>query len=371
MKIGILGIKGVPGKHGVEVVVDSLLPHLTSFDHEVVVYGYESYARPSENYQGAKVVPVSGASAKHLEMISHMWSASWHARKQNFDIVHIHSTDPCLLAWLPKARYGIVATSHGQAYVRKKWGGAARTMSRVAEHLFIRLPGVVTSVSKPLADDYYKKYGRKVIYIPNGVAVRDIPSPDLVKKWGLSPKDYMFCSAGRFERTKGIHTLIEAHAKLGMDMPLVVAGGGSGSDPDYMREVRAAASKNVLFPGFLSGEEFFSLYAHAGVFVFPSEYEAMSMALLEGLSFGAPTVFSDIPENRAVAEGLGHAFEVSNPESLEKVLRHVLNDYEAAVALGKHARQEITRGHDWGVIAKQYNDIYLKLAGSDQPADKN
>jgi len=31
MKIAILGTKGVPGRHGVEVVVDSLLPHLAAF----------------------------------------------------------------------------------------------------------------------------------------------------------------------------------------------------------------------------------------------------------------------------------------------------------------------------------------------------
>jgi len=362
MKIGILGIKGVPGKHGVEVVVDSLLPHLAELGHAVTVYGYASYAQPAEDYKNATVVTVDGLSSKNLEMISHMWAAARDARKKNFDIIHIHSTDPCLLAWLPKARYGVVATSHGQAYERKKWSAAAKNMSRLAEHFFIRFPDVVTSVSKPLADYYYKKYRRPVNYIPNGVNMRDdVPSSDYLQKWGLSPKRYIFCSAGRFERTKGIHTLIKAHALLGTDMPLVIAGGGSGSDPEYMRQVRASASENVQFPGFLSGEEFFSLYAHAGIFIFPSEYEAMSMALLEGLSFGIPTIYSDIPENRAVAEGLGYAFSASDSESLSNQIKKVLSNYKEAIKIGKKAREVIRAKHDWANIAKMYSDLYFQM----------
>jgi len=361
MRIGILGIKGVPGKHGVEVVVDSLLPHLAATGHEVTVYGYDSYARLSENYKGAKVLTVSGSSAKNLEMISHMLAASLDARKRAFDVVHIHNTDPCLLAWLPKARYGVVATSHGQAYVRKKWGFVARNMSKLAERFFIRIPDVITSVSKPLSDFYDKKYGREVIHIPNGVNLGDIPSPHWLEKWGVSTRRFLFCSAGRIEKTKGLDTLMKAYSLLQTDMPLVIAGGGSGSDSEYMHRLMAAAPENTKFVGFLTGDEFFSLYAHAGVFIFPSEYEAMSMALLEGLSFGAPTVFSDIPENTAVAEGLGYEFKVSDADSLTAVLRKVLNNYEASLGLGKRARREIAARHDWRVIAGQYNDIYSRL----------
>ena len=129
MKIAILGTKGLPGHHGVEVVVDSLVPHLTAMGHDINVYGYDSYSTPNENYKGAKIKPIPGSARKNFEMISHMYNASLDTRKNDFDIIHIHSTDPCLLASLPKARYGVVATSHGQAYMRKKWGLAPKLLS--------------------------------------------------------------------------------------------------------------------------------------------------------------------------------------------------------------------------------------------------
>ncbi|RJX18274.1 MAG: glycosyltransferase [Desulforudis sp.] len=361
MKIAIIGIKGVPGKHGVEVVVDSLLPHLAELGHDITVYGYDSYTDSADNYQGAKIRTVHGASSKNTEMISHMWNASWEVRRQNFDIVHIHNTDPCLLAWLPRAKYGIVATSHGQAYVRKKWGLTARTMSKCAERFFIHLPDVITSVSRPLADFYEHKYGKKVIYIPNGIKFRDKPASSILNKWGLEEGNYLFCSAGRIERTKGLDTLLQAYEKLETDMPLVIAGGGSGSDFEYFEYLKSKNIKGVQFVGFLSGDELFSLYAYPKIFIFPSEYEAMSMALLEGLSFGTPTVYSSIPENEAVAKGLAYSFAVSDANSLATTINTVLASYPAAVALGEKARQQIQEKHDWKTIARQYDSIYQKM----------
>lgn len=361
MKIAILGTKGVPGRHGVEVVVDSLLPHLAALGHELTVYGYDSYTEPTDDYRGARIRTVPGSTSKNLEMISHMWNAARDTRRHSFDIIHIHNTDPCLLGWLPKSRFGLIATSHGQAYVRKKWSRAARTMSQVAERFFIHLPTVATSVSQPLANFYAEKYQRQVLFIPNGIQFRAKPDPAILSKWNLQPGNYFYCSAGRIERTKGLDTLVQAYARLETSTPLVIAGGGSGSDFAYFEELKKSSPPGVKFVGFLTGDDLFALYAHPKLFLFPSEYEAMSMALLEGLSFGTPTIYSDIPENEAVAAGLGYSFHVSDPASLAGRIKEVLGHYDAALALGEKAQKIIREKHDWAKIAKQYHEIYLGM----------
>jgi glycosyltransferase involved in cell wall biosynthesis len=297
-------------------------------------------------------------------MISHMWNSSAAANKNRYDIIHIHSTDPCLLAWKPKARFGTIATSHGQAYLRKKWGLIPRTMSKIAERFYIHLPQKITSVSKPLADYYQEKYKQGVHYIPNGIDFREKPSEALLDKWELKARQFLFCSAGRVERTKGLHTLFEAYAVLDTDLPLVIAGGGSGSDPDYLEQLTRNKPEGVLFTGFLTGDEYYALYAHARVFVFPSEYEAMSMTLLEGLSFGMPTVYSDIPENLAVAGGLAYSFRVSDADSLANQLGTVLGQYDDAVGLGQKAQTVIRKNYDWTQIALKYHQLYLDMAAS-------
>lgn len=361
MEIAILGTKGVPGHHGVEVVVDSLIPHLASLGHRVTVFGYDSYTKPNNHYQGASIKTVRGISNKNLEMLSHMMVASLHTRRHEYDVVHIHNTDPCLLAWIPKAQKGIIATSHGQAYLRDKWNVPAKLLSRLSERFFIRVPTIITSVSLPLSVYYQKKYHRQVEYIPNGIIFRDSPDPKILDKWQLQSRSFLFCSAGRIERTKGIHTLINAHKKLRSDLPLIIAGGGKGSDETYFHYLKENAPAGVHFVGFLTGDELFALYAHAKVFIFPSEYEAMSMALLEGLSFGTPTVYSNIPENIAVAADIGHPFEVADADSLSNTIDAVVYNYDSALDKGRKAALHIKKHHDWASIAAQYSDLYEKL----------
>lgn len=361
MRVAVLGTKGIPGHHGVETVVDSLAPHLAARGHDITVYGYDSYTRASDNYRGVSVRVVSGSSAKNLEMISHMWNASLDTRRRSYDLVHIHSVDPCLLAWMPKARYGVVATSHGQAYMRKKWSRPAKAVSRLAERFFIRIPEAVTCVSSPLADFYRSKYGRDVLYIPNGIELREKPEASFLKKWGVEPRDYLFYSAGRIERTKGLDTLLEAYRRLRPAIPLVIAGGGRGTDEQYFDELRRVGMPGVIFTGFLTGDHYFCLLAHARVFVFPSEYEAMSMALLEGLSFGLPTVYSDTAENKAVAEGLGYPFEVSNVDSLANQLAYVIAHPDEAYDTGRRAKTVTAERHNWSNIAGSYDEVYRSL----------
>jgi glycosyltransferase involved in cell wall biosynthesis len=361
MKIAVLGIKGIPGKHGVEIVVDSLVPYLSAMGHDITVYGYDSYTNQTKDYCGVRIKTVNGSSRKNIEMISHMWNASIDTRKDNYDIIHIHSTDPCLLAWLPRSRLGVVATSHGRAYIREKWSTIAKSVSKFAEYFFMYIPKRITSVSKDLAEYYQSEYKRCVAYIPNGIKIRKKPDIDLLGKWNIKVANYLFCSAGRMERTKGIHTLIEAYKKLKPDISLVIAGGGSGTDFQYFDELKHNKPDNVIFTGFLTGDDLYALYAHAKIFIFPSEYEAMSMALLEGLSFGTPTIYSDIPENRAVADELGYSFKVSSTDSLVDQINYVLSNYEEAVKTGVKAKNVITQRHDWKVIANQYNEIYEQM----------
>jgi len=234
-------------------------------------------------------------------------------------------------------------------------------MSRIAEHFFVRVPDVVTSVSMPLADYYRSRYGRTVVYIPNGMEQRSAPDKALLSKWRIDPQEYLFASAGRIERTKGLHTLLEAYKTLQPGIPLVIAGGGKGTDFKYFNELKQNDTPGVMFVGFQTGKDYDCLHAHARVFVFPSEYEAMSMALLEGLSFGTPTVYSNTPENRAVADGLGVPFQVSNAESLANQLDYVLTHRSEAIDMGQRAKAAIEKRHNWGTIANQYDEIYRSL----------
>ena len=79
------------------------------------------------------------------------------------------------------------------------------------------------------------------------------------------------------------------------------------------------------------------------------------------MSFGTPTVYSDIPENKAVADGLGFPFVVSDSDSLSQVMQYVLDHYEVGKEAGVNAKKYIDENHNWLHIAEKYSSLYNSI----------
>lgn len=107
-------------------------------------------------------------------------------------------------------------------------------------------------------------------------------------------KSLLFLS--RVERSKGLWELLEAYALLKACDPeyrLVIAGDG----PDLTALKQRAAElglEDVIFPGFVVGEEKLRCLRESSVFCFPSYSEGMPLAVLEALAMGLPVVSSAV-----------------------------------------------------------------------------
>lgn len=84
---------------------------------------------------------------------------------------------------------------------------------------------------------------------------------------------------------------------------LVIAGDASDTD-DYAAELRRMANNDpdIIFTGFVSGDELYEIYSNAYAVCLASDMEGMAMGLLEALAYGNAVLCSDIPENTSVAE---------------------------------------------------------------------
>jgi glycosyltransferase involved in cell wall biosynthesis len=102
----------------------------------------------------------------------------------------------------------------------------------------------------------------------------------------------------RFDRKKGLDLLLPAFARVLDRFPhavLVLAGSG---DKELVDELHSQARAlgidgDVLWPGFLSGEEKQAAFADADVFVLPSYSENFGIAVVEAMAAGCPVVVSD------------------------------------------------------------------------------
>jgi glycosyltransferase involved in cell wall biosynthesis len=101
----------------------------------------------------------------------------------------------------------------------------------------------------------------------------------------------------RINVKKGVDLLINAYLKLkksGQRLPkLVIAG--PGGDSAYGRQMRelAAADKDILFLGMVSGPAKWGAFYGCEAFVLPSHQENFGISVVEALACGKPVLISD------------------------------------------------------------------------------
>lgn len=370
MKIAFIGQKGIPTQSGgVEKHVEKLATRLVQLGHEVNVYTRPHYTpKTMETFRGVRLVSLPSIPTKHFDAITHTLLATVHALFQDYDVIHYHSIGPSILSIVPrilKPRTRVISTFHSRDYFHKKWGFAARNFLKAAEFFTCKVPERTITVSQDLAEYAKEFYHCDAVYIPNGAEVEMEASAEILNQWGLRPERYAL-SVSRLVGHKGIHYLVKAFMeledtnKLPNNFKLAIVGAPANT-PEYEKYLHtmAAGRSNIIFLGEQKGKNLAALFAHAGLFVQPSENEGMSMALLEAMAYGLPVVVSDIAPNvEVVRGGYGAVFPVKDVEALKQEMAHYINRPDEAKRLGELARQRIDDAFSWDAIARRTAEVY-------------
>ncbi len=357
MHIVMMGCRGIPATYGgVEKAVEELSVRLARKGHRVTVLCRSHYTPKMSEYENVHIVRLPTIREKHIEMILHTLLSTLYVSVKSCDLVHIHSVDPAIVTPLVRLFHPVVATSHGQAYRRDKWGRIFRMFSRIAERVFIATPSKCTAVSRTLCDFYARRYNKTAQYVPNGVTPQEPVGPEPIKQFGLD-KDSYILFVGRLLATKGPKLLIDAYKKVRPNLKLVIVGGSSHTDT-YEKMLRKEASEDILFLGYQYDECLKALYSNCRLFVFPSSIEGLPLVLLEALSFQRPVLFSDIPENREIADGLGISFKSGDVDDLAEKLRYALSDANPFNTLLPAIPERLSRDYNWDRVVEQYTKVY-------------
>jgi glycosyltransferase involved in cell wall biosynthesis len=369
MKIAFIGQKGIPASlGGVERHVEELATRMANAGHEVFVYVRDNYTdKKLKVYKGVRLIHLPSISTKHLDAISHTFLATLHAVFHKYDVVHYQAIGPTSLSWivrLLKRKTLLVATFHCQDYYHQKWGLFARTYLRISEYIACKVPKKTITVSKELGDYARKKYGTSVDVIPNGAAVNFTSKSEKLSQWGLKEKRYIL-SVGRLIKHKGVHYLIEAFkqlestGKIPNNFKLVVVGEGFHTD-EYVKYLKTISEgrPNIIFTGSQTGEALSQLFSHAYFFVQPSEYEGLSIALLEAMGYSLTPLVSNIKENLEAVKDTGVAFRAKDIQDLKEKLAYLMNKPAEVERLGRLAKERVAQEYSWDSIAQKTLAIY-------------
>lgn len=370
MKIAMIGQKAVPFYRdgGVETHVEQLATRLAKRGHEVTVFVRRRYVATKEDvWEGVHLVRVPEIPTKHLGTISSTFFATLAVLGGQFDIIHFHGVGPALLSWIPRifTRAKIVVTFHSIDRFHSKWGLLSRLVLRIGEWAALRIPHATIAASQSIVAYCKEYYSKEPVYIPNGVEIQKPKGAEQLTRWGLKRNGYLLTVA-RLVRHKGIHSLITSYKEIPDsikgEMKLVIVGAPSFTRKydAYLREL-AGEDHRIVFTGYQTGEALKQLYGHAYLYVHPSEYEGLSLTILEAMSFGRCVLVSDIPENLEAIDHSGIPFEVGNEDDLATKITELINHPEIVEARGKLAIGYMKRHFDWDTIAEKTATLYAAL----------
>ena len=369
MRIAMLGHKRIPSREGgVEIVVSELAKRMVSKGHKVTCYnrkghhtgGAEFDEVKTNEYKGVRLKSVFTIDKKGLAAMTASFSAAVMAAFGKFDIVHFHAEGPCAMLWLPKL-FGkkCIATIHGLDHKRAKWGRFASWYILIGEKCAVRFADEIIVLSENVQKYFLEKYGRKTVFIPNGVTKPEmVDACEITRLYGLEKDDYILF-LGRLVPEKGLRYLIEAFKKVSSDKKLVIAGGSSDT-ADFENELKALAQNDerIIFTGFVQGKLLNELYSNAYVYVLPSDLEGMPLSLLEAMSYGNCCLTSNIPECAEVIGKNGVTFEKSNTEELKKALEFLCNDSQTVYSFKKTAADYILSKYNWDEVTEKTLSLY-------------
>lgn len=222
-------------------------------------------------------------------------------------------------------------------------------------------------VSRGVAAELQKHYdigAAQMRIIPNAADTERFKptSADERRAWRMINKvpldQPMAIFAGGEWARKGLDFAIRAMAYL-HDVPLTLYV--AGDDPDRERFVQlardAGAAKRVIFGGFR--RDMPQALAAADLFLFPSWYEAFSLATIEAAACGLPVVATRINGTEDfISPGENGDFIEHDPEHVAAVLRRLCANPQHLRVMGANARERVELNYTWDRVAQLTEDAY-------------
>lgn len=193
-------------------------------------------------------------------------------------------------------------------------------------------------------------------------------------KLGIPKSSLVVFYVGRFDKRKGIETLVRAMSHSifpGLaDVRLIIAGGSRPGQSDGIERERIEGIVDELglrayttFPGRLDHDQLPYYYAAANVCVVPSHYEPFGLVAIEAMSSGTPVVASDVGGLKftVMPEQTGLLCPPKDEIAFAKAIDLILSQSELQAKLGKAGRKRVETLFSWNGVAQQLSHLYTSL----------
>ena len=204
----------------------------------------------------------------------------------------------------------------------------------------------------------------KINVIPNILDTTHFRPIEIRKK-----KKFNILHVGRFERPKGVETMIKAFievAKEYNDINLINIGQPRGPSFNICQHLlnENNLTDRVTFKGYVDYNSLPEYYSISDLVIAPSEiYESFSYTVAQGMACGRPVIASKIggiPQtlNNGIA---GLLFNPGDVNDLTEKIITIYNNREHRDRLGKKARKFAVNQFSIDVLSKRYLEYYKSI----------
>jgi glycosyltransferase involved in cell wall biosynthesis len=181
---------------------------------------------------------------------------------------------------------------------------------------------------------------------------------------GIRESDKVAVFVGGEWRRKGLDLAIQAVGQLPQkDVKLLVLGKDAEQPRFEILAMEAGIRDRVLFLGFRS--DVAEAMAASDIFLFPSWYEAFSLATIEAAACGLPVLATKIngAEDFVVPGETGDFIE-HDPKQIAAVLAPLIEHAADRQRMGENARRAVEQNYTWDRVGKLTEEAYLEYLDS-------
>jgi glycosyltransferase involved in cell wall biosynthesis len=379
---------------GAQEVVRTLVEHLAASDCEPIVCTFrDGPLRQSIEQLGVKVevlpdrrYDIVSLPFFVVEMIQLLRSLTRLVKKYNVEVIQTHllgslNFGVLLLRYTTHVRI-ILWTFHSAHFVlteaqlpRYKW---LLKPKRYAHNQLYRLTSRLVSGFIAVSDEVKKNMVEilgpiqdRIVVICNGVDVERYGQPvdkvSMRSQLGLEATARLIAVVATFREPKGHRYMVEAMAALVPQHPDVHAlfvGDGDLREELQTRVERLGLGEHIHFLGNRSDVP--ELLATSDLFVLPSLWEGLPMALIEAMAAGTPVVATAVSGTvQVMIPGeTGLVVPPGNSQMLAKAILELLSDPARAQAMGIAAKQRVQAEFSAQKQADEHLTLYYRLLRS-------
>lgn len=276
-------------------------------------------------------------------------------KNENPDIVHMHSSKAGIIGRLviSSKNRKLFYTPHGYSFLKQDDSKLKRFIYKSIEKMAAMYRKKCTIVA--CSEGEYKeslKISKNSTYVNNGVNVDEIDKVIVNKEIkNIDTKNLKICTIGRIGFQKNPE-LFNKIAESFTDIEFTWIGDGE------LRE--KLTSKNIKITGWAKREAVLKYVAENDIFILPSLWEGLPIALLEAMYLGKICIVSDVIGNRDVIKNGENGFVCDKLEDYKSVIEQIKNKKFELPKIESNAKNDVIENYNINKMSKQYAQLYNK-----------